>query len=530
MVGDTRIWNHPTIKFERKKKVRFTFDGKEIVGYEGETVAAALYASGRRVFSRSIRYHRPRGYYCGVGRCASCMMRVDGVPNTRICTLPIREGMVVESQNRFPSLDLDLLRIVDYLFPHGIDYHKMFIRPRFLRETYNRFIRRFAGIGKPPEPVKSFEPPEQGRRSAQLTVVGGGPAGLCAAVEAANSGVDVLLVDENPKLGGRLRREPQRIFQTNEKEEKTGSELLKELLNQVEKAGGKEEGKGKILVMLNTTATGIYQNHGNKTLVLTTPENLVQVETKTIVVATGSHDQPELFENNDLPGVMTSTAAQMLMNVYGVKPGERAVVLGINKDSLELGKQLLDAGVEIACFVDQSQKRVSETEKKVFDEKNIPFYSSHKIKKVLGHNQVKKAVLAHLNEDGSESGEEEKIACDLVCLALGRRPSCELTLQTGCKHRMVPELGGFTPLRDKKFRTTVKGVYVAGGTAGIMDTAGAMLSGRVAGLSAATDLGIGGEKPLAKCEQFLKQFQDYYDNLDEETKVGIAKTTVEEVC
>jgi sarcosine oxidase subunit alpha len=128
---DLRIRDHPILEFERGEEIRFYFDGNEILAYEGETIGAALFAAGVDVFTRSVKYHRPRGMFCAIGKCSSCMMRVDGVPNTMICIVPLRDGMVVESQNAFPSIDVDVLSLFSRFFPSEAGfYYRMLTRPR----------------------------------------------------------------------------------------------------------------------------------------------------------------------------------------------------------------------------------------------------------------------------------------------------------------------------------------------------------------------------------------------------------------
>src|SRR5437763_8821991 len=166
------------------------FDGRSVRAFEGESVAAALHVEGERVLMRSIKYHRPRGYFCGTGKCANCLVRVDGLPNARACVTPVRDGMRVETQNAFPSARRDVYSVVDRVFPRNFDYHERFIRPRFMAPLYNAVIRRMAGFGKVPDVGRAPLPPRRppiARREADVCVVGAGPAGLSAAVAASET-------------------------------------------------------------------------------------------------------------------------------------------------------------------------------------------------------------------------------------------------------------------------------------------------------------------------------------------------------
>lgn len=183
-----RIKIHPILKFDRGKKVYFYYNGKKIEAYENETVAAALYAQGVRIFSRSFKYHRPRGFFCAIGKCSSCLMRVDGVPNVRTCMVRVREGMIVESEHAFPSVEHDIYSMMDYIpfISKPGFYLKTFIRPKFLSGTYQKIIRKFTGLGKfPTRKAKHIPPKENPIMEPDIAVIGGGPAGLSAAIYAA---------------------------------------------------------------------------------------------------------------------------------------------------------------------------------------------------------------------------------------------------------------------------------------------------------------------------------------------------------
>ena len=198
-------------RIDRDTEVTFTFDGREVSGFEGDTIGSALFAGGQRTFSRSFKYHRRRGLLCCAGQCPNCLVSVDGAPGVRACTEPVREGMQVEHMNAEPSLDLDVMRATD-LFggpftPPGF-YYKTFIRPRRFWPLYEKFLRHAAGLGKlrKSQPEREWRT-EYRRRHADVLVIGGGAAGLSAAAEAAELGADVVLADEGPEPGGRLLAE-----------------------------------------------------------------------------------------------------------------------------------------------------------------------------------------------------------------------------------------------------------------------------------------------------------------------------------
>src|SRR5687767_13341044 len=192
-------------RIDRSQAVSFTFAGWKITGFEGDTIASAAFAAGKRVFSRSFKYHRPRGLLCCSGHCPNCQMTVDGVPNVRVCTEPIREGAVVEGQNVRWSLDFDVMSVTDKLggpfTPVGF-YYRTFIRPRAAWPLYEKFLRSAAGLGKLDPHAGHSRRYDTEHRRARVLVVGGGEAGRAAALEAAKAGSGVVLVDEDPRHSG----------------------------------------------------------------------------------------------------------------------------------------------------------------------------------------------------------------------------------------------------------------------------------------------------------------------------------------
>src|SRR5687767_8765670 len=195
-------------RIQRDADVTFTFDGRVVKALEGDTIGSALFAGGQRTFSRSFKYHRPRGLLCCAGQCPNCLVSVDGAPGVRACTEPVRKGMKVEHMNATPSLDFDVMRATDLVggpfTPPGF-YYKTFIRPRRLWPMYEKVLRHAAGLGRlrRSQPEREWRT-EYRRRHADVLVVGGGAAGLAAAIAAAELGADVVLVDEGPEPGGHL--------------------------------------------------------------------------------------------------------------------------------------------------------------------------------------------------------------------------------------------------------------------------------------------------------------------------------------
>ncbi len=309
-----RLPAQPGELIDRTETLRFRLGESELEGFRGDTIGSALYANGRRVFSRSFKYHRPRGLLCCSGHCPNCMMTVDGVPNVRVCVEPLREGAVVTPQNVLGRLDMDFLSIVDKVggpfTPAGF-YYRTMIRPRFLWPTYERFLRGVAGLGRLHEHAGHSRRYDVEHRRARVLVIGGGQAGRAAALAAATRGPGVVLVDE----GVRLR----------------------------------DADLSGVEVLAPARALGIWEG---RLVPVDAGTVLYRYRAERVVVATGATEQPLVFPGNDLAGVMLPDAVRRLVREFSIRPGQRAVVLAADDRSLEIADTLREAGVAVPRVVD----------------------------------------------------------------------------------------------------------------------------------------------------------------------------------
>jgi len=365
-------------RIDRSKAIAFTFAGWRITGFEGDTIASAAFAAGKRVFSRSFKYHRPRGLLCCSGHCPNCQMTVDGVPNVRVCTEPIREGAVVEGQNVRWSLDFDFMSLTDKVggrfTPVGF-YYRTFIRPRAAWPLYEKFLRSAAGLGKLDRHAGYSRRYDTEHRRARVLVVGGGEAGRTAALEAAEAGPGVVLVDEDARLAD------------------------------LSLAG--------VEVLAPARALGIWEGGLVPVDVGTT---LFRFRAERIVVATGATEQPLVFPGNDLVGVMLPDGVRRLIRDFSVQPGERAIVLGSDAETLSIADELDAVGIEVAKVVDLRDARPREL-------------AAHG-----GKGRVRRLVL-----DG------ESFDCDLLIASGGRQPAYSLLAQAGARVEYDDALGVFVP-------------------------------------------------------------------------------------
>ena len=323
----------------RGEPVEFTWNGRPVRGYAGDTIISALAAAGERVFSRSMKYHRPRGLLSASFHDPGCMVQVGDEPNVRGAHRLAADGMAVTSQNTWPSLRLDakaVNRFAGRFLTAGF-YYKTFMRPRFAWPAYEGVLRRFVNAGTV-SPDTAHIRPEKRHAHPDVLIAGGGPAGMAAAISAARAGASVLLVEEEHALGGHLR---------------WGSEADLAALADLATRLAAEPG---VEVLTDAVVLGRYD--GNALAVLerrhggAEAERLIRVRAKTLVVAPGLIERPYVFAGNDLPGVMLSTAVRRLINLYAVKPGQRAVVLTANPDGDAAIADLKRAGVEVVRVED----------------------------------------------------------------------------------------------------------------------------------------------------------------------------------
>ncbi len=520
-----RLQEHPIVDFKRGREVTIYFNGKPVRAYEGETVAAALYAAGVRVFSRSFRWHRPRGFFCAIGKCSACMMEVDGVPNVRTCKVYVRDGMEVKTQSGYPNAENDALSlldsVIDRFFPHGSHYKK-FTSPGFLRKIATKQMRKMTGFGNPPKVVYEGKA-EYEEIKTDILVIGGGPGGMSAAINSGKYGAKVLLVDENPFLGGQLVKQTHRFFGSARHRAGTrGIKIARELEGEL----GRYE---NIEVRKETRVFGIYED-GIGAFQRGDVDRLLRIEADKVVIATGAYERTLIFENNDLPGVYGAGGVQTLMNVYGIKPGNRGLIVGSGNVGLILTYQLMQAGVEVAAIV-EAMPRIGGyfVHAAKVRRLGVPIYTRHTILRAVGKKSVEGAVIAKLDDNWKPvEGSEKEIKCDFICVAVGLSPTHELLYQAGCEMKFIPELGGLVPLRTKFNETSVKGIYVAGDVAGIEEATAAIMEGRIAGIHAAISLGYGGEEAERELEEAVKDLQEFRAGpFGERIVCGLEKCVIE---
>jgi len=321
-----------------------------------------------------------------------------------------------------------------------------------------------------------------------LIIVGAGPSGLSAAIEAAKKGLDVVVFDENEKPGGQLFKQIHKFFGSKEHRAKVrGFVIGQQLLDEAAEAG--------VSVVLNATVIGLYQD---KEVVVRIGGEIRHYKADAVVIATGAAENMVTFPGWTLPGVIGAGAAQTMMNLHGVKPGKKILMLGSGNVGLVVSFQLMQCGCEVAAIVDALPRvggygvhaaKVART--------GVPFYLSHTIVKAEGQECVTGVTIAEIDDKFQFiPGTEKHFDVDTICLAVGLSPMSQLLKMAGAKMEDNPKRGGQVPICDEYGRTSLPGVFVAGDVSGIEEASSAMIEGRMAGIVAAEYLGFIDDKVL----------------------------------
>jgi NADPH-dependent 2,4-dienoyl-CoA reductase/sulfur reductase-like enzyme/Fe-S-cluster-containing hydrogenase component 2 len=338
-------------------------------------------------------------------------------------------------------------------------------------------------------------------REVELLVVGAGPAGLGAAIEASRYGVKVLLVDDKDKPGGQLFKQIHKFFGSKEHLAGTrGFDIGLHLLKEADSQG--------VEISLQTKVLGIMEKDIISLLV--EEKEMKLLKAKRIVLATGGVEKALSFPGWTLPGVMSAGAAQTLINIERVLPGERILMVGSGNVGLIISYQLLQAGADVVGIVEAGP---SITGYLVHAGKvmraGVPIYTSHTIKEARGRKSVEEAVIIALDKKWNPiTGTEKKLPVDTICISVGLNPNGQLARLAGCEFKFFPELGGFLPLHDDNMESTKRGIYIAGDLSGIEEANSALDEGRLAGISVAASLGY------IDSNRFAKLKEDYWDRLN----------------
>ncbi|HSD93381.1 MAG TPA: 2Fe-2S iron-sulfur cluster-binding protein, partial [Methyloceanibacter sp.] len=466
---------------DRSKTVRFNFDGHTLTGHEGDTLASALLANNIRLVGRSFKYHRPRGILTAGSEEPSALVELrTGArrePNTRATTIELYEGLDAASQNRWPSLKLDLLAVNQLfapIFGAGF-YYKTFMWPAsFWEKLYEPMIRRAAGLGRGAG-VADPDHYEKANAFCDVLVIGAGPAGLAVALAAARTGARVILCDEDFRLGGRLLAERHEIDG-------------KPALDWLKAAEAELESLPECRILRRTTVQGVYDggtyaavervnDHVKVPPAHEPRQRLWKIVATRAVLAAGAIERPVIFGDNDRPGVMLAGAVRAYVNRFGVAPGRRAVIFADNDDAFRAVADLADAGITVAAVVD-ARKIASTASRDAAERAGARYLPSAVIERVRGRQGVRGVTVR------DAGGKTHAFDCDLIATSGGWAPSLHLTTHLNGKPQWNEALSALVP------GALPPGMSVAGAARGSFGLGSCLTEGHAAGVAAAAECGF----------------------------------------
>ena len=443
-----------TSKFiDETTRVSFKFNGSNYYGYKGDTLASALIANGIHLVGRSFKYHRPRGIMTAGSEEPNAIVQLNNnsarsEPNVRATEVEIYDGLEASSQNCWPSVNFDIGGINNFLsplLPAGF-YYKTFMWPASFWEKYEYFIRKSAGLGKSPT---ESDPDIYDHKyiHCDVLVIGGGISGIIAAKTAAKNGLDTLLIDEKPNLGGST------IFQNSDHHKinnQTSSSWLEKEISEIESLENLQvktrtsaaafHGYNFVLARENLTDHLSLEDRKNKVR-----QRLLKIRAKKIITATGSLERPMIFNNNDRPGILLSSAVKKYVDFYGVACGTSNVLFTNNDSAYETALSLFKKGIQIKAIIDIRENATS----KIIDEiesHGIKIYKSYTIVDTEGYKKINKISIMQLSKDGqSVVGSKINLDCDCLGVSGGWTPAVHLFTQSGGKLKFREEDHVFVP-------------------------------------------------------------------------------------
>ena len=468
----------------RDRALTFTFNGHRYQGFAGDTLASALLANGVNLVGRSLKYHRPRGIVAaGVEEPNALVQLGEGgrsEPNPLATTVELYDKLIARSVNAWPSVDTDVMSLlapISRMFAAGFYYKTFMGPPPAWRRVYEPAIRRTAGFGKAPDAPDS-DAYDHAFAHCDVLVIGSGPAGLMATLAAARTGARVILVDERDCPGGSLVG--------------SGTEIDGISADQwIDQTIGAIQACVDVRVLTRTTAFGYYDSNFIAALERRADhgggggdvrQRLWQIRAHHVVLATGAHERPLVFADNDRPGIMLAGAVSTYLRRYAVLPGRRAIIAANNDSAYETALALSDAGGDVAAVVDV-RRNPSGTLPEIVAGRGIQVLSNHAVIGTRGKKRVTGVTVAELAGDGTV-GKTRRLACDLVAMSGGWSPVVHLFSQSQGRLAYDDRRCAFLPDQSIQDQTCI------GALAGLLTTGDCLRSGAEIGERVAVGLGF----------------------------------------
>ncbi len=434
-------------------RISFKFNGSTYYGFKGDTLASALLANDIHLVGRSFKYHRPRGIMTAGSEEPNAIVQLHNnssrtEPNVRATEIEIYEGLEASSQNCWPSVNFDIggiNNLLSPLLPAGF-YYKTFMWPASFWEKYEYFIRRSAGLGKSPiKPDPDIY--EHKYIHCDVLIIGAGISGIMAAKIAAKNGLKTLLVEEKPNLGGSTIYQNSDHFKINN--QNSGSWLEKEI-NEIKKLNNLEiktrtsvaayHGYNFLLARENLTDHLPINQRKDKTR-----HKLLKIRAKKVISATGSIERPMIFDNNDRPGILLSSAIKRFADYFGVACGEKNILFTNNDSAYETAISLIQKGINIEAIIDNREevnsKLIYEVEKN-----NIKIFKGYTVTDTSGYKRINKISVMQLSKDGQKVvGSKIILSCDCLGVSGGWTPAVHLFTQSGGKLKFREDDQVFIP-------------------------------------------------------------------------------------
>jgi sarcosine oxidase subunit alpha len=455
----------------RDKPLTFEYEGQQVQGYEGDTISSALWANGIKVLGRSFKYHRARGLLSFANHDVNALMTDGEDTNIRADVWPVSNGMKLEAVNTDGGVIKDRNKYIDYLSPFlpvGF-YYKTFFKPKRLFPFWEDKIRKAAGLGKVNFNYPRHIKPKR-HAHCDVLIIGAGASGLSAALEAAEQGFSVILVDENRQIGGSLSYDL------------AGEQTATDTLNTLQAA---VESNPNIRVISDAYAGGYYGDH---LVPVVEKSGITKVRAQTVIVAAGVFEQPPVFRYNDLPGVMLGSAAQRLVHRYAVKPFNKGVIVTANDHGYRTALDLASVGVDVIAVIDMRHAGAAQDITQKVKDKGIAIHKGSCIYEAVAAGDklgVKEVVVCPYDETTAEgdTSRSVRLACDGVAMSAGWAPAAALLYQAGTKMRYDDSIQQFVPGQ------LPEGVFAAGKVNGVFELKARIQDGRRAAAEAMNYLG-----------------------------------------